>query len=70
MIYCINSDSESKLFADYYNGTRVLIRVYNNGDIFCSSSKIEVLNDYMKSKQYNNFLNSIMELARVVSNDG
>lgn len=70
MIYYVSSDHESELFADYYENTRVTIRVYNNGDIFCSSSKIEVLNDYIRSKQYNNFLHSIMKLAGDVSNDG
>lgn len=70
MIYYINSDNDSKLFADYYDGTEVLIRVYNNGDVFCSSSRIEVLNDYIKSKQYENFVNTILEPVGASSSDG
>lgn len=65
----INSDNDSKLFSDHHDGVEVLIRVYNNGDIFCSSSRIEVLNDYINSNRYRNFVNNIVERIGVSNND-
>lgn len=65
----INSDNDSKLFSDYHDGIEVLIRVYNDGDIFCSSSRIEVLNDYINSNRYRNFVNNIMKRVGVSNND-
>ena len=69
MIYYVSSDHESELFADYYENTRVTIRVYNNGEVYCSSLKIEVLNDYMKSQQFKNLLDLIVGDERVDEKD-
>lgn len=62
-----NSNNKSKLFACYHDGVKISIRVYENGDIFCSSSRIEVLNDFIKSDHYKKFENSILKEIRTSS---
>ncbi len=47
----VRSDDFGDLYVDYYEETRVSIRVYLDGSITFSSPKIEVLNEYLKSER-------------------
>ena len=47
----VRSDDFGDLYVDYYEETRVSIRVHLDGSITFSSPKIEVLNGYLKSER-------------------
>lgn len=47
----VRSDDFGDLYVDYYEETRVSIRVHLDGSITYSSPKIEVLNGYLESER-------------------
>lgn len=51
-IELIRSDEFGDLYVDYYEETRISIRIYTDGSVTCSSPRIDVLNQYLKSEQY------------------
>jgi hypothetical protein len=51
-IELIRSDEFGDLYVDYYEETRISIRIYTDGSVTCYSPRIDVLNQYLKSEQY------------------
>lgn len=59
-----NPGEESILFLDSYDDERIYIRVYEE-EITYSSTRIEVLNKYLKSEQYKYTMEAIINYTSI-----
>ena len=63
-IELIRSDEFGDLYVDYYEETRISIRIYTDGSVTCSSPRIDVLNQYLKSEQYKEVIQTLIRFPK------